>query len=243
MPYTLTDTTVDILKNFANINSQAVFKAGTAQRTCNTMRNFIADVELPESLPVDCSLYELNRLLGILDTCKGTAWPTIEFGAASLVVDHDHGQVTIPYAHAAVVAAPPTQTFFLSNPIASFTLTNALWTKIKRTAAVLQTTDVYVVVTAAGDLSLKLVNAKDKGGDTGGSASYNLPDTVVTDPVDNIWSIKFDALELLPGDYKVDVGEVGTSAHNNTLFGMFFTLIDPVKKVTYLTSGSVVKAR
>ena len=72
-PYTLTDSTLEILKNFANINTQATFKAGTFQRACNQSRNFIADVELSDPLPVECSLYELNRLLGIIDTCKGTS--------------------------------------------------------------------------------------------------------------------------------------------------------------------------
>jgi len=37
--YTLNDTTVDILKNFASINSQVVFKEGRSQRACNDTRN------------------------------------------------------------------------------------------------------------------------------------------------------------------------------------------------------------
>lgn len=241
--YVLNETTVEILKNFANINTQVVFKPGHAQRACNDTRNFIADVELPEPLPQECALYELNRLLGIIDTCKTDKLPTIAFGDTSLTVEHDHGSVTIPYAHKDVVAAPPSVQFHMKKSVASFDLPHALWQRIKRTAAVLQTTSLHIIVTNAGELVLKLVNDRDKGGDAAGSASYNMPNTVVSDPTNNTWAVKFDALELLPGDYSVEVGEIGNTTSPTTLFGMFFKLNDPVKKVLYLTSGHVVKSR
>lgn len=241
--YVLNDTTVEILKNFANINTQVVFKPGHAQRACNDTRNFIADVELPDPLPQECALYELNRLLGIIDTCKTDKLPTIAFGSSSLVVEHAHGSVTIPYAHADVVAAPPAVQFHMRKPIASFDLPQSLWQRIKKTAAVLQTTSLYIIVNEQGELVLKLVNEKDKGGDASGSASYNMPNTTVVDATDNTWAVKFDALELLPGDYTVEVGEIGNSTNTNSLFGMFFRLNDPNKKVTYLTSGHVIKPR
>lgn len=241
--YQLNDATVEILKNFASINNQVVFKEGHAQRACNDTRNFIADVELTDALPQECALYELNRLLGIIDTCKTDKLPMINFGSSSLIVKHDHGSVTIPYAHADVVAAPPAVQFHLKKPIASFDLPQELWQRIKRTAAVLQTTALHIIVNAQGELVLKLVNEKDKGGDAMGSASYNMPNTVVTEAVENTWAVKFDALELLPGNYTVEVGEVGNNTTAASLFGMFFRLNDPTKKVTYLTSGHVVKSR
>lgn len=241
--YQLNDTTLDILKNFANINNQVVFKEGRLQRTCNDTRNFIADVELTDPLPQQCALYELSRLLGIIDTCKTDKLPSITFGETSLVVSHDHGSVTIPYAHADVVAAPPAVQFHLKKPIASFDLPFTLWSRIKRTAGVLNTTALNIIVNTDGELVLKLVNEKDKGGDASGSASYNMPNTQVQEATDNTWAVKFDNLELLPGDYTVEVGEIGNNTNSTTLFGMFFRLNDPSKKVVYITSGHLVKTR
>lgn len=241
--YVLNDTTVEILKNFASINQQVVFKEGRAQRACNDTRNFIADVELPEALPKECALYELNRLLGIIDVCKTDTLPTIAFGSSSLVVEHAHGSVTIPYAHNDVVAAPPAVQFHMTKPIASFDLPYELWSRIKKTAAVLQTSSLHIIVDKTGELVLKLVNEKDKGGDAMGSASYRMPNTVVQESVENTWAVKFDALELLQGNYTVEAGEIGNNSNPNTLFGLFFRLNDPNRKVTYLTSGHVVKSR
>lgn len=243
MAYVLNDGTVEILKNFANINNQVVLKAGNAQRACNETRNFIADVELSDPLPQECALYELTRLLGVIDTCKSDTLPTIDFGKSALVVEHAHGSVTIPYAHADVVATPPATQFHMKKLVASFDLPLTLWSRIKRTAAVLQTTSLHIIVNKQGELVLRLINEKDKGGDASGSASFNMPKTVVKESDENVWAVKFDALELLPGDYTVEVGEISNTANANSLFGMFFRLNDPAKKVTYLTSGHVVKSR
>jgi len=245
MNYPLSESAVEILKNFAAISEQVQFKAGTAQRTCNSTRNFIADVELPEALPLDCSLFNLNRLLGIIDTCKGAKLPELTFNETSLVVTHADGEVTLPYAHDGVVTAAPVYTFTLSKKFAEFDLPVALWTKIKRTAAVLQTTSLQFTI-KDGKLTLKLINDKDKGGDSIGWGSYNMPNTVVSEGIkSNIWVVKFDALELIPGDYKVEIGEVSfqTATGESSLFGAFFTLADPKKNVRYLTSGHVVKSR
>jgi hypothetical protein len=244
MSYVLTNTTLELLKNFANINPQAVFKAGSAQRTANVSRNFIADIELSEPLPVDCNIYELNRLLGIIDSCKGEELPTIAFGPKALVVEHEHGAVTIPYAHEAVVTPPPTQKFHLAKTVASFDLSQVMWNKIKKTASALQTTSIQIIVTKAGTLTLKLINDKNKGDGSSGEATYNMPNTKVMEPIDNTWGIIFDSLELLPGDYAVELGEISTPANTKSIFGMFFHLNDPNKKVSYLTSGVLVsKAR
>lgn len=238
--YVLTETTLELLKNLASINPQTTFKAGTAQRVCNSERNFIADVELPHPLPRDCAIYELPRLLGVISTCKGESLPTIEFGDSALVVEHEHGKVTIPYAHDAVMVKPPTQQYHLAKPIASFDLPQALWDKIKRIAATLQTQTIHIVTTKSGTLELRLVNEKDK---SSGSAKYNMPNTQIQSAQDGVWGIKFNALELLPGDYTVEIGEIASTAStasSATMFGAFFRLNDPVKRVTYLTSGHVV---
>lgn len=242
--FTLDDATLAIFKNFANINTQVVFSPGREQRACNPSRNFVADVELAHPLPVGCAIYELNRVLGVIDTCKDTGLPELEFGSGALTIRHAHGEVTIPYAHPDVVAAPPPTKFQMIKSIASFNLPMSLWTKIKRLASTLEINYLHLIVTASGELKVKLVNDKDKGGDANGSATFDMPNTTVHTPQPNVWAVKFDSLELLPGDYTVEMGEIsGSGPTGNTIFGVFFTLNDPTKNISYVTSGHVVKTR
>lgn len=240
--YTLTPETLEIFKNFAAINPQAVFLEGHAQRACNPSRNFIADIELADPLPRECAVYELNKLLGVIDTTKGTSLPSLRFDDNSLTITHDHGHVTIPYAHPDVVAKPPANKFAIAQEIASFDLPASLWTKIKRVASVLQTTSMHIIVTEEGKLEIKLINDKDKGGSSTGWGEFTFPNTIVSSATPNTWAVRFDSLEFIPGDYKVVAGEIGTAAKGAaTLFGIFFTLDDPKRKVSYLTSGHLVK--
>lgn len=246
--FPLSDAALELFKNFANINPQVKFDVGVSQRVCNTSRNFIADVDLPDPIPVECALFDLNRLLGIIDTCKSATLPDLVFGEQNLTITHEHGKVTLPYAHMAVIVEPPNHKFILAKQFATFDLPNALWIKIKRTASVLQTTTIQFTIDAAGTLAVKLVNDKDKGGESIGWGSYNMPNTVVEPGVPAAtWAFKFDALELLPGDYTVAIGDVtgvgDQTGKSTTIFGAFFTLNDPTKRVVYLTSGHVVKSR
>jgi len=236
--YTLTEPIIELWKNIAAINPQVVFKAGTAQRACNASRNFIADIELPSPLPRDCHIYDLPKFLGVIETCKGTDLPSIAFGEKSLVMKHEHGKVTIPYAHPAVIVVPPTAKFHLAEQVASFDLPATMWTKIKRTAAVLQSKTIHLIIKDK-TLVLKSINTKDR---EGASAAYNMPNTEVLTDTYSVWEIKFDALELLPGDYTVTVGHIKSteSANSATMFGLFFKLNDETRIVTYITSGNLV---
>lgn len=240
--FVLNEENISVFKNFAAINPQVIFKAGNSQRTCNESRNFIADIELHEAIPTDCCLFDLNRFLNIIDTTKGSEYPEIEFGDSSLTINHEHGSVTLPYAHPNVIAPPPPHTYTMATPFASFDLPAALWNKIRRTGASLQTTSLQFSI-KSGVLAVKLVNDRDKGGEDIGWGLFNMPNTVVSPTApDAVGVIKFGILEFLPGDYKAVIGNITSSANSGaSIFGVNFTLNDPTKKVSYITSGHVIK--
>ena len=242
--YTLTQPTIEVLKNFAAINPQFIFNEGASQRTCNITRNFIADVELTDPFPVNCAMFDLNRLLNIIDICKGSALPVIDFGENGLIVLHENGTVSLPYANQNVIAAPPKHTYTMVAPAATFKLPETLWSKIKKTAGVLQTTSLRLSVENE-KLSVKLINERLKGDESIGWGSFDMPDTVVTPGAKpNSWLVKFDSLEFLPGNYNVVIGDISSSANSgNTNFGVFFTLDAPGKKVTYITAGHVERGK
>lgn len=241
MAYTLTDDTIDLLKNIASINSEFIFKAGTAQRACNPSRNFIADIEFTDPFPKECAIADLPRILSVVDISMGDARPTLEFGDSSLVVRHAHGKVTVPYAHEAVIKKPPTHQYHLADPVATFDLPAGLWRQIKRTAATLQTPTLHLAV-KDGKLEFKLVHEKNLAG---ASAAYRMPNTTITNPAEGVWGVTLESLELFPGDYAVEIGNIGASnlPPGTQIFGAFFHLKSDTHRVTYLSSGHVVKGK
>lgn len=243
--YQLTPETVEFLKNFARINNQAIFSAGQLQRACNPTRNFIADIAFPVAFPRDFALYELTKLLGVIDLTKGSL-PSITFQETSLIVTHDHASVTLPYAAENVIAKPPTAQFHAAKTIATFDLPVATWNLMEKTASVLGTTTLQFITTDTGTLTLRLVTEKgaaDMASTSTGSAEIIPENVVVHEPTNAVWAVKFQALELLAGDYTVEAAEVNHPNGGAAIFGVFFRLKDATKQVTYLTSGHVVKGR
>jgi hypothetical protein len=246
--YKLDDTTIAILKNFANINPEIKFYAGTEQRTANLAKNMIADAVLPQGFPRDFALHNLARLISIIDTTKDQALPELEFGETEMTVHHAYGRVTFPYSNDSLVSPPPRDKFQLTHTTFSFELPQALWTKIKRLAPILDADGIHLITEPGAPVRLKLINSKDKYADktASGSATFDMPNTKMGDDVtSDVWKISFSTLDILPGDYRVEAGSIarGGDVSSRNMNGVFFTLNSPVKVITYLTIGEVVKMR
>ena len=59
----LSDKTVNLLKNFSNINQSILFKEGSKLRTMSVMKNILAEAEVVEEFPKDFGIYDLNQFL------------------------------------------------------------------------------------------------------------------------------------------------------------------------------------
>ena len=62
----LSEQTVSLLKNFAGINQNIQFKAGSKLQTISAQKNILVDAEVPELFPSDFAIYDLNKMLGVM---------------------------------------------------------------------------------------------------------------------------------------------------------------------------------
>ncbi len=60
----ISSETLNILKNFSNINSSLVVKSGNTIRTISPAKNILAKFECPEQFSNDFAVYDLNEFLG-----------------------------------------------------------------------------------------------------------------------------------------------------------------------------------
>ena len=61
----LSEQTVSLLKNFASINQNLLFKTGNKLQTISAQKNILVHAEVPESFPSDFAIYDLNKMLGV----------------------------------------------------------------------------------------------------------------------------------------------------------------------------------
>lgn len=100
----ISNETINILKNFATINSNIVFRPGNSISTMSTGKNIFARAVVAENFTREVPIYDLNSLLSLFtlnEKCE------VEFGEDSLKITKNAGDFEYFYADIKVVTAPP----------------------------------------------------------------------------------------------------------------------------------------
>ena len=101
----LSDKTVGILKNFSTINQNILIKEGSKLRTMSTMKNILAEADVPETFPTDFGIYDLNEFLGVLTLAKDA---DIQFDNTSyLTADSGTTKIKDFYSAPSILTTPP----------------------------------------------------------------------------------------------------------------------------------------
>ena len=64
----ISNKTLDILKNFSEINQSVLIKKGKNLKTVSALKNILAHAEVEEDFPQDFAIYQLNEFIGVLST-------------------------------------------------------------------------------------------------------------------------------------------------------------------------------
>ena len=104
--------TIDILKNFASINSNILIRKGFSLSTISTAKNIFAKARVSEDFPVEVPIYDLNSLLALLTLMENQ---NVEFGDKSLSISKDGGKFEYFYSSPSVIVSAPDKTIELDN--------------------------------------------------------------------------------------------------------------------------------
>lgn len=97
--------TLQLLKNFASINTNILFRPGTTVSTISNAKNIFAKAEIKEAIPNELAIYDLNSLLAMLTLMENQ---DVEFTDKSLVVSSDKGKFEYFYSNPEIVTGAPT---------------------------------------------------------------------------------------------------------------------------------------
>ena len=156
--------TVQILKNFANINSNILIRKGKSISTISTAKNIFAKASVSEDFPVEVPIYDLNSLLALLTLMDQQ---NVEFGEKSLTISKDGGKFEYFYSNANVIVAAPDKSIELDNHF-QFKLTAEDVNMIMKAAAITAAPTISVtcsnqeVVLSVGDRKNDTANSYNK---------------------------------------------------------------------------------
>jgi len=206
----ISENTLSVLKNFSAINSGLVLQKGNIQKTISPEKSILVEVELEDAIPSQFGIYDLNQFLGNVSTLGN---PDLSFSENSVMMND--GDIAFNYYSCSpnLIVSPPDKELKLKQVDVSFTLTNAILTKLLRLAAMNNLTHLSVVG-KNGEIRLQ---THEKANDTSNSASFKLNDY---NGKDFTASFKVDNIKLVPGDYDVEM-QLGAFAKFTSTSGVF----------------------
>lgn len=191
----LSPGTLNILKNFSNINRSIVIREGNELSTIAVTRTIYAKATVEERFPRTFAIYDLTEFLSGLTLFKN---PEFIFDSEDyILIKDDNSQVKYFYSDPEIVVAAPKSPAQIPSVDVQFILESETLATMVRAASVYQLPDLCV----EGDgNNIKLV-VKDKKNNT--SNSYSL---VVGETGDNFsYSFKIENIKILPGKYDVSI--------------------------------------
>ena len=188
----LSKETVNLIKNFAGINSNLLLKSGNKLATISGQKNVMADATVTETFP-DFAIYDLNEFLGAMSLFED---PELDFQDKYVSIKQGSMNIKFFAADASNLTAPQKAITFPDAEI-NFRMSSSMLDMIKKTSSVLRAADVSIV----GDGSKVVAVVGDKKNASGNSFSEPVGDTDKTFKV----NLKVENLKMLPGDYDVSI--------------------------------------
>ena len=191
----LSENTLAVLKNFASINSGVVLNAGKVQKSISPEKSILVEAQLEDDIPSKFGIYDLNQFLGNVTTLGN---PDLAFSDNAVMMND--GDIAFNYYSCSpnLIVSPPDKELKLKQTDVSFTLTNAILSKLLKLASMNNLTHLSVVG-KNGEIRLQ---THEKANDTSNYASFKLNDYSGDDFTA---SFKVDNIKLIAGDYDVEI--------------------------------------
>ena len=220
----LNQNTLEVLKNFAGINTNILIKQGKELSTISTMRNIFAKAEITDEFTKEFGIYDLNEFLGTLSALDT---PDVSLTDKKMVIKEKDGSSTGYWFSDPSVIVSPTKAVNMPEADVTFSLSSTNYKELLKMAAILKTPDLALIGTKGGDVVLKIC---DKKNDTS-----NTFDIVVGQgaTADYTFYFKVENMKMLDGDYDVSVSAKSISHFKNKKLPVeYWIALEPDSTIT-----------
>jgi len=212
--------TINILKNFATINSNILIRKGKSISTISTAKNIFAKADVAEDFPVDVPIYDLNSLLELLTFMENQK---VEFGESSLTVSKDNGKFEYFYSALNVIVAAPEKAPELDTKF-EFKLSSEDVNTITKAAAITSAPRISIS-NNDGTVSITV-------GDKKNATANSYKKVIGTSDVDFDCHMAVENLKITPGSYTVSISSKKAFLFKNDSNSLVYLIaMEPDSKV------------
>ena len=201
----LSKHTLNMLKNFSDINMSIEIKKGNILRTVSVQKNILAQAELEEDFPQDFAIYELNRFLGAVSLFND---PEFRFNGSSANIGTNTHSVDYVYCDPSMIVTPPEKNITFPDPEVKFTLSQDALSQIMKASNVLGTPEIAVEGGPAPADSIR-IKALDVNNDSTDTFKIVLEESHSGDKFRFVF--KTENMKMIPGNYDVEISSKGIS--------------------------------
>ncbi len=196
----LSPETIAILKNFSTINQSIIFKPGSVLKTVSPQKTIMAIANVTDEFPREAGIYNLGQFLATLGLYET---PELEFGDKSVIVSQDRASSSVSYADSSMIIAPPNKEVNLPGIDVSVQVKADQFKNVLNASGVLGLPEIAFV----GENGMCYLKAIDSANPSANSHKIHVGETEDTFTL----IIKTENLNILPGDYSVELSSKGIS--------------------------------
>ena len=221
----LSDQTLEVLKNFSDINTNILVKPGSELSTISTMKNILAKATITESFDKQFAVYDLSELLGIVSAIEK---PDVDISNEKFMTIGSTGsksKAKYYYSDESVVTSPQ-KDVVMPDADVNFQLKDEILSKLLKMAAIMKLPDLSLVGIKGQDVILKVHDKKNSAN------SYE--EFVGTEAsADFTFNFKIENLKIIPGDYDVAVSSKSISHFKNKVKPIeYWIALEPDSKIS-----------
>lgn len=197
----LTSDTINVLKNFSDINQNILVKPGNKIQTISTMKNILAEAEVSEKFEDEFAIYDLPEFLRSVELFEK---PELKFnGGTNVKISQASQSIKYFFADKSVIVSP-SKGINMPDKHVTFTLKKDDFARLMKGTTTLNLPDVAVT----GDGKIVKMIATDKKNKSSNEVSTTIGES----------DIKFNAyfksenFKMIPDDYDVAISKAKISS-------------------------------
>ena len=193
----LTEKTLDVLKNYAGINSNIVINEGNVLKTVSEAKNVLSSSTLDVNFPCTFGLYDLNEFLSTLNLVDQ---PRITFEENFATISDGSGRSRVKYFFSDPQnLTAPSKDIIMPEAEVKFSLDRATLSRIKKAASVLGHTEMSV----SSKNGVVVLSVIDNNDNTSNAFSIDVDGTFKDENFNFVFNIS--NLKMIDADYIVEI--------------------------------------
>ena len=207
----ISQETMNIISNFATINQNIFIQAGNVIKTkTQSSMNVIAEATVVEEFTHDFAVYELSKLLNVLNLFDS---PDIKFHEGHLSVQSNNSEASFSYSEKSLIDAVMDYSKEINapEPVLTFSLPDNVYKSMQKSAKLFNVESINIATRVGEGVR---ISASDAALSKKNANRYTVDLDTDKHSEDISVNINLENLRMYPGDYDVSISIIDLTESN-----------------------------